>query len=217
MLDKELNFDLDQFEACIICAGLSDIEYIESNSSYSRDVNVISTIKLIKECKKKNLFLLYLSSVAVFDGRNSFYKTNDARSPFNNYGKFKLEVEQFIESYYIDNYVILRLTKVISNKTPLIQKWLKNYYLNKPIIAFEDKYISPISLEDVFRNVMILFKDRISGIYHLGGANELSFYEFAIKFFSENNLSNELVKPNIFNKYEQIYNGKFSSLHNSFQ
>ena len=216
LIDNDFNFDLADFQACIICAGLSNISDIEKNSKYSEFINVLSTIKLIKECKKKNIFLIYLSSVAVFNGRKSFYKITDSPCPFNNYGKYKLEIEDFISNYYFENYAILRLTKVISFNTPLIRKWRELYKLNKNIKVFEDKFLSPISLDKVFVTLNLILKEKLYGIFHLGGKDEISFYEFALKYFNENDLSNKLVKPVIFNENKQIYNGKFSSLHNSF-
>ena len=49
--------------------------------------------------------------MSVFDGRNSFYKADDTPSPFTKYGKYKLEVEKFIQKEYHYNSAILRLTK----------------------------------------------------------------------------------------------------------
>ena len=89
LLDKEFPFDLSKFDVCIICAGISNIEVCEKNINLACDVNVTSTIRLIKECKKENIFLIYFSSVSVFDGRNSFYKADDTPSPFTKYGKYK--------------------------------------------------------------------------------------------------------------------------------
>ena len=216
MIDNDLNFDLGDFQACIICAGLSNINYIERNLEHSKFVNVLSTIRLIKKLKMKNIFLVYLSSVSVFNGRKSFYKITDFPCPINNYGKYKLEIEEFISNYYYKNYAILRLTKVISGTTPLIKNWRKLYKLNKNILAFEDKFFAPISLDEVFESLNIILKEKLYGIFHLGGKDEISFYEFALKYFSENDLSSKLIKPVILNENKQIYDGKFSSLNNSF-
>ena len=73
MIDNDLNFDLGDFQA-IICAGLSNINYIERNLEHSKFVNVLSTIRLIK-IKNEKYFLVYLSSVSVFNGRKSSTKS----------------------------------------------------------------------------------------------------------------------------------------------
>ena len=72
LLDKVLPFDLSQYDVCIICAGINNIDICEKKSDLAYSVNVLSTIRLIEECKKKNIFLIYFSSVSIFDGKNSF-------------------------------------------------------------------------------------------------------------------------------------------------
>ena len=217
LLDKVLPFDLSQYDVCIICAGINNIDICEKKSDLAYSVNVLSTIRLIEECKKKNIFLIYFSSVSIFDGKNSFYDVEDNPSPFTKYGLYKLEVEKFIQKEYSNMSAILRLTKVISENTPIIKKWLLDYKSKRSIIAYRDKYISPISLSDIFIGLNIIIKRKYCGIYHLGGSKELSFYEFALKYFKENNLSTNLIKPTFFYNSKRIYNGKFSSLKSSFQ
>ena len=169
LLDKELPFDLSKYDACISC-GVNNIDLCERKSEFARDVNVFSIIRLINECKKHNIFLIYFSSVSIFDGQLSFYNTDDDPSPFTKYGHYKVEVEKFIKKEYSDMSAILRLTKVISENTPIIKKWLVNYKLKRNIIAYQDKYISPISLNDIFISLNIILKRKSSGIYHLGGS-----------------------------------------------
>ena len=72
---------------------------------------------------KNNIYVLFLSSNQVFSGSNNFFDKNDRTKPINNYGKFKLEVENFINSYKTNKAVILRTTKVISEESPIIKKW----------------------------------------------------------------------------------------------
>ena len=216
LLEKELPLDLSKYDVCIICAGINNIEICEKNSDFARDVNVFSTIRLIEECKKNNIFLIYFSSVSIFDGKLSFYKTYDNPSPFTKYGHYKLEVEKFLQKEYSNMSAILRLTKVISENTPIIKKWQTNYRLKRKIIVYQDKYISPISLREIFISLNIIIKRKSCGIYHLGGSNELSYYEFALKYFKEKNFSTNLLKPVIFNSSERVYKGKFASLKSSF-
>lgn len=216
LLDRHLPFDLAEFDACIISASINSIEYCDKNPHFAHQVNVISTIKLIKECIKKNIFLIYFSSVSVFNGKRSFFKTEDTPSPFTNYGKYKLEVENFIQKEYFDMSAILRFTKVISEDTPIIKKWLLNHKLRRQIIAYKDKYISPISLKQIYMSLNIILERKLSGIYHIGNHKELSFYEFALEYFQDKNLSTNLIEPIEFNNKTSIYDGKYSSLCSSF-
>ena len=216
LLDRDFPFDLGEFDACIISASVNSIYLCDKNPNFAYEINVISTIKLIKECIKKNIFLIYFSSVSVFNGKRSFFKSEDTPSPFTNYGKYKLEVENFLQKEYSDMSAILRFTKVISENTPIIKKWLLDYKLKRKIIAYQDKYISPISLSEIYMSLNIILERKLSGIYHIGNYKELSFYEFALEYFKDKNLSTNLIEPVKFNSQKTIYNGKYSSLFSSF-
>ena len=134
-----------------------------------------TTIRLIDKCKKNNVYVVFFSTVDVFDGKRSFYKIYDHPSPKTVYGKLKIEVENFLMNNYSRNSAILRMTKIISSNTPLIKKWIDNYNNKEEIIAYSDKYLCPISLKQVLLALQILLKDKKSGSFHLSGTDEVSF------------------------------------------
>ena len=216
LLDKKFPFDFDNYDTCLICAGINKIEYCDKNPVQARKVNVFSIIRLIDECKKNNIYVIYLSSVSVFDGRRSFYQVKDKPNPFTKYGEFKFEVEKYILDNYLEKTSILRLTKVISPETPIIKKWLKDYSEGKPIYAYKDKFIAPIMLNQVFLKLNILISAKKSGIFHLSGKNNISFYDFSKKFFKKENIFDAEIKPNYFFQDKSNLKGKYSSLSNSF-
>ena len=215
LLDKKFPFDFDNYDICLICAGINKIEYCEKNPVQARKVNVLSIIRLIEECKKNNIHVIYLSSVSVFDGTRSFYQVIDKPNPFTKYGKFKLEVEKFILNNYLEKTSILRLSKVISPDTPIIKKWLKEYAEGKPIYAYKDKFIAPVTLNQVFLKLNILLSGNKSGIFHLSGKNDISFYDFSKNFFKKEDILDVEIKPINFFKDKKDIKGKYSSLSSS--
>ena len=216
LLDKKFPFDFDDYDKCLICAGINKIDYCNKNPLQARNVNVLSIIRLIEECKKNNIYVTYLSSVSVFDGTRSFYQVNDKPIPFTKYGKFKLEVEKFIINNYLEKSSILRLSKVISPDTPIIKKWLNEYAAGKPIYAYRDKFIAPVSIKDVFLKLNILLSAKKSGIYHLSGKNDISFFDFSKNFFNKKEIFDVEIKPINFFQGKKTFKGKYSSLSNSF-
>ena len=216
LLDKKFPFNFDDYDTCLICAGINKIDYCNKNPHQARNVNVLSIIRLIEECKKNNIYVTYLSSVSVFDGTRSFYQVNDKPNPFTKYGKFKLEVEKFILNNYFEKTSILRLSKVVSPNTPIIKKWRNEYAEGKPIYAYRDKFIAPIMLDQVFLKLNKLLSTKKSGIFHLSGNNDISFYDFSKKFFKEQNIFDVEIKPINFFQDKKNLKGKYSSLSNSF-
>ena len=103
--EKTFYFDLEkpsyeflqnQFTAVVICASATNISSIEKQPRKFRNVNVVNTINLIKELSKNKIFIIFLSSNNVFDGKKQFYKYSDKTSPISKYGKFKCEVEEYL-------------------------------------------------------------------------------------------------------------------------
>ena len=212
LLDKKYPFNFDNYDTCMICAGINKIDFCERNPVQARNVNVLSIIRLIEECKKNNIYVIYLSSVSVFDGTRSFYQVNDKPNPFTKYGKFKLEVENFILKNYLENSCILRLSKVISDNTPIIKKWINEYAEGKPIYAYKDKFIAPVTLNQVFLKLNILLSANKSGIFHLSGKNDISFYDFSKNFFKKEDIFDVEIKPINFFQDKNDIKGKDSSL-----
>ena len=215
LLDKNYPFNFENYDTCIICAGINKIDFCERNPVQARNVNVLSIIRLIEECKKNNIYVIYLSSVSVFDGTKSFYQVTEKPKPFTNYGKFKFEVEKFILKNYFENSCILRLSKVVSLNTPIIKKWIKKYAEGKLIYAYKDKFIAPVSLCRVYLNLNLLLSEKKTGIFHLSGKNDISFYDFSKNFFKEENIFDVKIKPINFFQDKKDFKGKYSSLFNS--
>ena len=215
LLDKNYPFDFDNYDTCLICAGINKIEYCDNKPVQARNVNVLSIIKLIEQCKNNNIYVIFLSSASVFDGTRSFYQVTDKPKPFTKYGKFKFEVEKFILNNYLEKTSILRLSKVISPNTPIIKKWLNEYAEGKLIYAYRDKFIAPVSLDEVFLKLNILLSVKKSGIFHLSGKYDISFYDFSKNFFKEERIFDVKIKPIYFYKDKKDLKGKYSSLFNS--
>lgn len=175
----------NKFTSAVICASTTNISLIEKEPYKHHLINVENTIKLIKEIAKKNIYIIFLSSNLVFNGRKKFYKYNSKTSPTNLYGKFKVLVEEYLTNKLKDKSCILRLTKVITKKTPFIERWKKDAKNSKIIKTFKNRYLSPIDIGNVVDKIHLLIKNKECGIFQLGGNEEISYTEYAYKFFKK--------------------------------
>ena len=182
--EPNLNIDFSKYECVIICAAITNIAQCESEPEKCERINSINTIAFIDKCVLSKCFVIFLSSNAVFDGKKPFYKHTDTTSPITKYGEFKLNVEKYIQDFSQNNACVLRLTKVITDSTPFIQNWKAAAENGNEIKAFSNRLISPIDIEDVVDSIQLLVERRQSGIFQLGGREEISFYEYAKKLFS---------------------------------
>jgi len=222
--EKTFYFDLEkpsykflknQFTAVVICASATTIASIEKKPRKFRNINVINTIKLIKELSKNKIFIIFLSSNSVFDGKKQFYKYSDKTCPTNLYGKYKCEVEEYLNYNLKKKSCILRLTKVISKNTPIIEYWNKELNNGKNIWAYKDRFFAPVKILKVIQTIEILIKKKQNGIFQLGGNKEMSFFEFAKYFYKKFPTFIKLIKSKAINKSGTItYNSLKTHLPN---
>ena len=121
----------------------------------------------------------------MFDGKKQFYKYSDKTCPVTFYGKYKCDVEEYLNYNLKKKSCILRLTRVISKNTSLIKYWNKELKNGKIIWAYNDRFIAPIKIHKVVKSIEILIKKKQNGIFQLGGNKEMSNFEFAKLFYKK--------------------------------
>jgi len=183
--DIDQKVDLSGIDWCIICAAETSIKKCESDPQKSYLVNVERTIDIIDKCISASVRVLFLSSDSVFDGSKAFNAVTDTPNPSTMYGKQKLEVENHIVSKHDGRLVVVRLTKVISAKTPLLKTWAERLSTGEAISAFTNKVLSPVELPKVCELLSTIINRGLSGVFQLGGSQELSYYDFANQYFGK--------------------------------
>ena len=175
--------DLDKynFDAVVFCAAITKLSVCEEFPNLTHEVNVRGTSALAKYLIERGSRILLLSTDKVFDGSKMKYFSKDQVKPICEYGRQKVEVEKIILG--TPNSVILRLTKVIHPGLPLLIKWSNELQMGRAIYAYTDMYLSPISIEKVIKKIEQLLSKKMTGIIHLYGDEEVSYYNFAKQYF----------------------------------
>ena len=197
--DIDEKIKLKEFNYCIFCCGETSIFKCKNDINRSKYVNVDRTIDAIEKCIKSGMKVLFLSSDKVFSGKEPFYSIFSKPEPSTKYGEFKLIVEKFMTDNYKDSSCILRLTKVISEKTPLLIEWREKATRMEKIIAYSDKYISPLSINWLSEQINILIKKKASGLFHLGGKENITYFEFCKNYFKNEKNILKLIIPEVSN------------------
>lgn len=128
-----LNLSLDTlvlpniiFDVVIFTAGVTKTIDFKENLELCKKINVDNTIKLISKLKNTGSYFIFLSSCAVFDGTQPFIDFNKPTSPKNNYGIFKVKIEDFLLTK-VGNSAIIRLTKVVGHKFNFVDYWEQEF------------------------------------------------------------------------------------------
>jgi dTDP-4-dehydrorhamnose reductase len=75
------------------------------------------------------------------------------------------------------------LAKVTYPALAILAKWQSSLEAGRPIEAFADLNLAPIPLENVVARIDELIGKCETGVFHLFGECEISYYEFARKYF----------------------------------
>ncbi len=171
----------------IHCAAVTGISFCEKNRELANKINISATKNIVELAKKTNAKLIYLSTDAVFDGLKGNYSETDEPSPVNVYGKTKLDGEKVCINSY-ENTVIARISffgkNLVNKKSSFVGNIINNLKKGKIYYGFYDAKTSLIYIKNLLDLIIKIYEEDAKGIYHIGGLESPSKYEFA-KLVSE--------------------------------
>ena len=199
-------------EIAFICAAITKAVDCENNRAESYAVNVTNTLKIIKILQDLGVFVVWLSSNAVFSGESPFSGLDEPYMPLTEYGRQKADAEQKILD--LGGVAIIRLTKVLSKNTPLKRGWVDDLRVGKEIHPFSDAYFSPISLNYATNAIAKVGRNGGSGIFNISGSDDISYSDFARILAVKLCGVDHLVKPvtKAMAKSTMLATGRYSSL-----
>lgn len=168
------SFSDDEEKCAVICAAEAKFDACKIREEESFQTNVISTIKLIEKLRKKDYYIIFCSTESVYEGIKGNYSETDEANPVNEYGKMKLQVEQYITQHYPD-ICIFRLSKMIGDidsYRDTLCEWKKMASAKEDIYCIKGNYFSPVDVEDVVKCIEIACLKKVGGIYNICG-NEI--------------------------------------------
>lgn len=190
----ESNLPKLNFHTIIFCAGITSQATCNDNPKLSWKINVENTIAAINQLASVESHVVFLSSCSVFDGSESFYKFTDLPNPISNYGKQKVEVEDYLQKN-LARATVLRLTKVVSEETRFIKNWRESASKGESLLAYTNRHLSPVGIIEVCNLVKLIIDEKSFGLFQLGGETEQSYFEFAQSYFLEEPSIRNLIVP----------------------
>ncbi len=165
-------------DVAIICAGVTKLQSCKSNPEKTALINVEGVTNLVKRFIKQGIFVIFLSTNQVFDGKLPYRMPNDSFSPVTEYGRQKAEVERQI-SQWRDMTAIVRFTKILDPRYPLFFDWLKLLKKGEPVQAFSNMFMAPVSLSCAILVLQLVANRCMSGIIQVSGNQDISYAEAA--------------------------------------
>ncbi|MEL6438173.1 MAG: SDR family oxidoreductase [Cyanobacteria bacterium J06621_8] len=191
-------FQRVQPDAVIHGAAASKPNFCQTNPEESYKINVGVAVNVARLCGESRIPLAFTSTDLVFDGRNAPYKESDRISPINYYGEHKAIAEQKMQEIY-PAVAICRMPLMFGAPSPvagsMIQGMIANLEAGKTLNLFTDEFRTPASASAASGGLLLAIEKRVSGIWHLGGKEIISRYDFGSLLAEVFELPSGLIKP----------------------
>lgn len=181
----------------IHCAAWTDVDGCEGDPERASRINTDMSGSLAEFAYRVGSRFLYISTDSVFDGASGRYRESDTPRPLNAYARSKLEGERCVMDASSEA-VIVRTN--FFGWGPPWQKSLAEWVLctlesGSDVPGFQDVWFSPVFTNDLVRGLMRIVSSDAQGIFHIGGADRLSKFDFARRLAFTFELPDEHVKP----------------------
>lgn len=187
-------------DAIIHLAAISDTNYCEANVEMAKEVNILASINLASYAADRSIPFIFTSTDLVFDGKKGNYDEKDNTNPLNEYGKQKAFAEKGILSIN-KNACVLRMPLMFGYagyySQSFLQPFIQNIKNNKEQMLFTDEYRSILDGKSAAKGILLALDNGWKGIYHLGGNEKISRYDFGLKVCEKYSLDKQLLIPTL--------------------
>ena len=191
---------IDQYrpEVTIHLAAITDPDRCERNPQLAFRVNFEAATELALACKQAGSKVVFMSTDLVFDGAKGDYTEEDIPRPLSIYGMSKLRAEGAIMQECGDALVI-RASLLYGIGSPVsktfLTRILEKLDRGDKMELFTDQRRNPILVDDLARAIIVAIERDLSGLYHIGGSEFLSRYDFGRKVCDVYGRDQDLLVP----------------------
>jgi dTDP-4-dehydrorhamnose reductase len=162
-------------------AGEGSVDRVQDNPSLGLELIVNPAKNVAALCNEHRAKLIYLSSNAVFDGKQAPYSESDTTHPINLYGKAKVQAEAAIEKELMDCLIVRTILSlgwpILGQRPNPLTFVIENLRQNRPIKLVADVFENPISALSVADCFWSLLHANCIGTFHVGGSDRVSRVE----------------------------------------
>jgi dTDP-4-dehydrorhamnose reductase len=168
-------------DAVVHSAAVTDPDACERDPVVALRVNFEATHRLASLARQAGARFVFISTDLVFDGEQGNYTEEDQAHPLSVYGTSKLRSEEDVLAID-DRNLVIRSALIYGFGSPVAKTFLGRLLdtldAGGPARLFTDQLRSPVLVDDLARGVVLGIEEGASGIYHLGGPDAVSRYEF---------------------------------------
>jgi len=170
-------------QTIINCAAMTNVDKCETDRQSAWLMNVTLVENLTRLARIVDAQIVHVSTDYVFDGQKGPYNETAIPNPISYYGKSKLAGENVCVSG-CSTAAIVRVNVLYGppKERPDFVRWVIDALeAGTPIRVVNDQYSNPTYAEDAADVISRIVQRKRTGIYHVGGADYLSRFDFAVK------------------------------------
>lgn len=212
------NFQISGNECIFILAGVTNYGLCETYPE-AWDINVKALPRMASRFLESGAFVFFVSTNSVFGGDHPWPREDDPHQPTIAYSRQKSASEAAIRNQAeklgcLDQFAIIRLTKVVGANTPPFPQWLNDWKNDKVVRPFSDFIFAPLSLDFAAKSLVTLGERPIPGNLHLSGSKNITYFEFAKALAAQLRVSDSLIEPttSVDRGIEVLYLPKYSGI-----
>ena len=164
-------------------ASVGSVDEAERFPEQVRRINVEGTRRIGEACRLSGSGLIYISSNAVFDGDHPPYSEESKTHAVNQYGRFKIEAEQWVSGSGLDPLIVRPILlygwPFPGGRSNAVTRWLNHLEKGEPVQVAEDLISMPLRAVDCAQALWEAVRRRCRGVLHLAGPEKVSLAEFA--------------------------------------
>tara|TARA_Y100001954_G_C15827957_1_gene613181 strand:- start:10269 stop:11150 length:882 start_codon:yes stop_codon:yes gene_type:complete len=177
-------FQKNTIDTVINCAAFTDVDRAEFKKNIAKTINHKAVSFLAEICHRHNIQLVHISTDYVFAGnQDKKYNENDIPKPISYYGKTKLDGENSILKYNLNNSIIIRTSWLYSeSKNNFVSKILDKFLTHSEVKVVNDEIGSPtnsLDLAKILLDIIPNIRNNQTEIYHFSNIGHCSRFEFA--------------------------------------
>ncbi len=183
MEDIEENIIQTKPDILIHTAALINVEECEENPEEAKRLNTQVTAALADLCARHKIKMVYISTDAVFDGKEArLYSEEDVVNPPNVYGQTKLDGEAAALKYPENLVLRTNIYGINIQKKQSFGEWIYHSLKeDQTLHLFTDIDFSPILVNELAELIYQSCQKNLCGLYHACGTGCITKYEFGVK------------------------------------
>lgn len=184
-------------DVIVHCAALTDIDLCERQPALARTIHRDATAVLARAARRRGAGFVAISTDALFGHGDAPHREDDVVQPLSVYARTKWEGEQAALDETAGEGLVVRTCIYGWNAQPKLSlsEWiLRELRGGRAITGFADVFFTPLLSNTLGHALRRLIALKVKGLLHVGGADAISKYDFAIGLARRFGLPEQLVR-----------------------